>query len=183
MSWPGVTWRPRRRDARRSSPTALRPARRRPSKRRRRWWPHARGTGDPCGAEAVLVGRDRRAGGPVPRARDARAYSLGQRPALIAEAVKAWIAGVGVRTAYSEKASPWENGCVESFNGELSDEPLNHGVFNTLRVAQLHIEEWRRHYNRVRPHSSLGCRPPVPETVPMVRSPISSEAGAAAVAH
>ncbi|WP_137128483.1 integrase core domain-containing protein, partial [Roseomonas sp. HF4] len=48
---------------------------------------------------------------------------------------------------------------------------------------QVLIEEWRRHYNRVRPHSSLGYRPPAPETVPMARSQISSEAGAAAMAH
>ena len=36
--------------------------------------------------------------------------------------MKAWIEGVGARTAYIEKASPWENGYVESFNGKLRDE-------------------------------------------------------------
>ncbi|WP_160119848.1 IS3 family transposase [Rhodovarius lipocyclicus] len=106
-----------------------------------------------------------------------------QGPEFIAEAVKAWIAGVGARTAYIEKASPWENGYVESFNGKLRDELLNGEVFNTLKEAQVLIEEWRRHYNRVRPHSSLGYRPPAPETVPMARSQISSGAGAAAMAH
>ncbi len=106
-----------------------------------------------------------------------------QGPEFIAEAVKAWIAGVGARAAYIEKASPWENGYVESFNGKLRDELLNGEVFNTLREAQVLIEEWRRHYNRVRPHSSLGYRPPAPETVPMARSQISSGAGAAAMAH
>ncbi|MBP0464181.1 IS3 family transposase [Roseomonas sp. PWR1] len=106
-----------------------------------------------------------------------------QGPEFIAEAVKAWIAGVGARTAYIEKASPWENGYVESFNGKLRDELLNGEVFNTLREAQVLIEEWRRHYNQVRPHSSLGYRPPAPETLPMARSQISSGAGAAGMAH
>ena len=106
-----------------------------------------------------------------------------QGPEFIADAVKTWIAGVGSQTAYIEKASPWENGYVESFNGKLRDELLNGEVFNTLREAQVLIEEWRRHYNRVRPHSSLGYRTPAPETVPMARSRISSGAGAALIAH
>ena len=106
-----------------------------------------------------------------------------QGPEFIAEAVKAWIAGVGARTAYIEKASPWENGYVESFNGKLRDELLNGEVFNTLREAQVLIEEWRRHYNRVRPHSSLGYRPPAPETVPMAKLQIGSGTGPAAMAH
>ena len=78
----------------------------------------------------------------------------------MAEAVKCWIAGVGARTAYIQKASPWENGYVESFDGKLRgklrDELLNGEAFNTLREAQMLIEEWRHHYSRVRPHSSLG---------------------------
>jgi putative transposase len=106
-----------------------------------------------------------------------------QGPEFIAEAVKAWIAGVGAKTAYIEKASPWENGYVESFNGKLRDELLNGEVFNTLREAQVLIEGWRRHYNRVRPHSSLGYRPPAPETLPLARSHIRSGAGTVAMAH
>ena len=106
-----------------------------------------------------------------------------QGPEFVAEAVKAWITGVGTKTAYIEKASPWENGYVESFSGKLRDELLNGEVFNTLKEAQVLIEEWRRHYNRVRPHSSLGYRSPAPETVPMARSQISSGGGPAAMAH
>lgn len=30
-----------------------------------------------------------------------------------------------------------------------------------LQQAEVLIEDWRRHYNRVRPHSSLGYRPPL----------------------
>ncbi len=106
-----------------------------------------------------------------------------QGPEFIAEAVKAWIEGVGAATAYIEKASPWENGYVESFNGKLRDELLNGEVFHTLREAQVLIEGWRRHYNRVRPHSALGYRPPAPETVLIARSQISSRAGAVAMAY
>ena len=52
----------------------------------------------------------------------------------------------------------------ESFNGSMRDELLNGEIFYTLAEAQILIEAWRRHYNTVRPHSSLGYRPPVPET-------------------
>ena len=106
-----------------------------------------------------------------------------QGPEFAAEAVKGWIAGVGAKTAYIEKASPWENGYVESFNGKLRDELLNGEAFNTLREAQVLIEAWRRHYNQVRPHSSMGYRPPAPETVPLAMSQISSGIGVAAMAH
>ncbi len=50
---------------------------------------------------------------------------------------------------------------MESFNGKL----LNAEVFNTLLEAQVLIEQWRVHYNTIRPHSSLGYRPPAPEVV------------------
>lgn len=88
-----------------------------------------------------------------------------QGPEFGAEAVKGWIEGVRAKTAFIEKASPWENGYVESFNGKLRDELLNGEVFNSLREAQVLIERWRRHYNEERPHSALGYRPPAPETL------------------
>jgi putative transposase len=86
-----------------------------------------------------------------------------QGPEFIAEAVRSWIAGVGAKTAFIEKGSPWENGYVESFNGKLRDELLNGEIFYTLKEAQVLIEAWRRHYNTLRPHSSLDYRPPAPE--------------------
>ncbi len=70
-----------------------------------------------------------------------------QGPEFVAEAVKGWIAGVGAATAFIEKASPWENGYVESFNGKLRDELLRAEVFNPRREAQVLIEQWRQHYN------------------------------------
>ena len=61
--------------------------------------------------------------------------------------------------------SPWENGFNESFNGKLRDELLNGEIFYTLKEAKVLIEEWRKNYNTIRPHSSLDYRPPAPETV------------------
>jgi transposase InsO family protein len=69
-----------------------------------------------------------------------------------------------VKTLYITPASPWENGYNESFNGSLQDELLGCEIFYTLAEARVLIEAWRRHYNTVRPHSSLGYRPPAPET-------------------
>jgi len=82
-----------------------------------------------------------------------------------ATAVREWLERVGVTTLFIEPGSPWENGYVESFNGKLRDELLNGEIFYTLREAQVIIECWRREYNTFRPHSSLGYRPPAPETV------------------
>jgi len=59
--------------------------------------------------------------------------------------------------------SPWKNGYIESFNGKLRDELLNREIFTTLTEAKVLIADWRREYNQVRPHSSLGYRPPAPE--------------------
>jgi putative transposase len=84
-------------------------------------------------------------------------------PEFIAKAVQQWITAVGAKTAYIAPGSPWENGYVESFNARLRDELLDGEIFYTLREAQIIIESWRRHYNTVRPHGSLGYRPPAPE--------------------
>lgn len=79
-----------------------------------------------------------------------------------------------MRTLYIEKASPWENGYSESFNGKLRDELLNGEIFYSLAEARVLIEAWRRHYNTRRPHSSLGYRPPAPETIAMPSHPSGS---------
>ncbi len=83
----------------------------------------------------------------------------------IGKAVRHWLGRVGVKTLFIEPGSPWENGYCESFNSKLRDELLNGEMFTTLREAQVLIESWRRHYNAVRPHSSLGYRPPAPEAI------------------
>ena len=63
------------------------------------------------------------------------------------------------------KGSYGENGYNESFNGKLRDELLNGEIFYTLKEAKIMIERWRVHYNTIRPHTSLGYRPPAPETI------------------
>ena len=80
-----------------------------------------------------------------------------------ARAVRDWLKALDVGTAYIEPGSPWENGYIESFNGKLRDELLNGEIFDTLTEAKVLIERWRCNYNRIRPHSSLGYRPPAPE--------------------
>ena len=85
-------------------------------------------------------------------------------PEMTAKAVRSWLAGVGAKTLYIEPGSPWENGYCESFNGKLRDELLNGEIFCSLKEAKVLIEQWRHHYNTVRPHSSLGYRPPAPQT-------------------
>ena len=86
-------------------------------------------------------------------------------PEFTAQVVRDWLGKVGTTTLFIEPGSPWENGYVESFNGKLRDELLNREIFYTLEEAKVLIEMWREHYNTVRPHSSLGYRPPAPEAI------------------
>ena len=79
-----------------------------------------------------------------------------------AKSIKAWLPKLGVGTLYIEPGSPWENGYNESFNGRLRDECLNGETFYTLKEAQVILEQWRHHYNHIRPHTSLGYKPPAP---------------------
>jgi len=82
---------------------------------------------------------------------------------MVARSLRAWLERLGTKTLYIEPGSPWENGYCESFNGKLRDELLNGELCYTLREAQVLLEQWRNHYNRSRPHSALGYRPPAPE--------------------
>lgn len=70
-----------------------------------------------------------------------------------------------MKTLFIAPGSPWENGYNESFNGKLRDELLNMEILYTLKEAKVLIERWRHHYNTVSPHSSLGYKPPAPETI------------------
>ena len=84
-------------------------------------------------------------------------------PEFVAKAVQEWIAAVGAKATYITPGSPWENGYIESFNARLRDELLDGEIFYTLREAKIIVESWRRHYNTIRPHESLGYKPPAPE--------------------
>jgi putative transposase len=89
---------------------------------------------------------------------------------MTAKVVRNWLTQVGAKTLFIEPGSPWENGYCESFNGKLRDELLNGEIFYSLKEAQAVIEQWRKHYNTIRPHSSLGYRPPAPQTfAPLAR--------------
>ena len=81
-------------------------------------------------------------------------------PEFTAKAIRKWLNRIGVKALFIEPGSPWENGYIESFNGKLRDEVLNREVFTTLTEAKVLIEQWRQEYNHIRPHSSLGYRPP-----------------------
>ena len=84
-------------------------------------------------------------------------------PEFVARDLRKWLAGTGAKTAYIEPGSPWENGYCESFNSKLRDEFLNGEIFYSMKEIRVLAERWRVHFNTVRPHSSLGYRPPAPE--------------------
>lgn len=97
-------------------------------------------------------------------------------PEFVAHAVREWLGRLGVTTLYIEPGSPWENGYIESFNARLRDELLNGEIFYSLEEVRCVTGWWRDHYNRLRPHSSLGYRPPAPETIKMPAWPLGSAA-------
>ena len=92
-------------------------------------------------------------------------------PEFVAKAVRQWLSRLGVQTLFIEPGSPWENGYVESFNGKLRNELLDGEIFTTVKEAKVLTAWWKRQYNHVRPHSSLGYRPPAPV---VIRPPISA---------
>jgi putative transposase len=78
----------------------------------------------------------------------------------VSRAILRWITESGIDTALIDPGKPWQNGTDESFNGKFRDECLNLEWFRTRTEATVVIEQWRRHYNEVRPHSSLGYLTP-----------------------
>ena len=86
-------------------------------------------------------------------------------PEFSAKLVRWWLGRVGVEMLFIEPGSPWENGYKESFNGKLRDELLNGEIFCSLAEAAVLVEQWRREYNTVRPHSACGGFPPAPEAI------------------
>lgn len=86
-------------------------------------------------------------------------------PEFIATKLVEWFRLLEIGPLFIEPGSPWENGYCESFNGKMRYEFLNGEIFYSLKEAQILIERWRVHYNTVRPHSSLGGKPPAPKTL------------------
>jgi transposase InsO family protein len=81
-------------------------------------------------------------------------------PEFIAKEIQHWLDRASVGTLYIQKASPWENGYVESFNGKLRDELLNGELFLSLTEARYVLDEWRLEYNHRRPHSGINWLTP-----------------------
>jgi putative transposase len=82
-------------------------------------------------------------------------------PEFVATAVLRWLTDEGIETAHIAPGKPWENGIDESFNGRFRDECLSMEYFRNRAEAAAVIEVWRRHYNEVRPHSTLGYLTPL----------------------
>ena len=82
-------------------------------------------------------------------------------PEFVSRALLKWIVGQGIETALIDPGKPWQNGSTESFNGKFRDECLSLEWFRSRAEAKVVIETWRRHFNAVRPHSSLGYLTPV----------------------
>jgi len=81
-------------------------------------------------------------------------------PEFVARELQRWLHQAEVRTLYIQKASPWENGYVESLNGKLRDELLNRELFLGLDEARYVLDEWRNDYNHRRLHSGIGWQTP-----------------------
>jgi putative transposase len=81
-------------------------------------------------------------------------------PEFTSRAFLGWAQAKGIRHLLIEPGKPMQNGYIESFNGKLRDECLNEQWFETLHQARVTVAAWRRDYNEVRPHSSLGRIPP-----------------------
>jgi len=84
-------------------------------------------------------------------------------PEFVAHDLRTWLGKTGAKTMYIEPGSPWENGYCESFNSKMRDEFLNGEIFYSIQELRVLAERWRVHYNTIRPHSSLGYKPPAPE--------------------
>lgn len=84
-----------------------------------------------------------------------------QGPEFVSRAILRWLTDAQIGVAIIDAGKPWQNGTDESFNGKFRDECLNLEWFRTRREAAIVIEQWRRHYNTVRPHSSLGYLTPL----------------------
>ncbi|RJP20013.1 MAG: IS3 family transposase [Candidatus Abyssobacteria bacterium SURF_5] len=82
-------------------------------------------------------------------------------PEFVSKAVQEWLYLIGCQAIYIEPGSPWENSYIESFIGKFRDECLNMELFRNLREASIVVESWRKEYNELRPHSSLGYQTPV----------------------
>lgn len=83
-----------------------------------------------------------------------------QGPEFISKDLDLWAYQHDVVLDFSRPGKPTDNAFAESFNGRVRAECLNANWFLSLADARLKCEAWRRDYNEVRPHSSLGNQTP-----------------------
>ena len=95
-------------------------------------------------------------------------------PEFTAKMLREWLSKLSIGALFIEPGSPWENGYVESFNGRMRDELLDREIFYTMKEAKYLIEKWRWEYNHVRPHSSLGYKPPAPVSWIAIQDPFQA---------
>ena len=95
-------------------------------------------------------------------------------PEFVAKAIQRWLDRAQVGTLYIRKASPWENGYVESFNGRLRDELLNRELFLSLPEARVVLDEWRNHYNHDRIHGGLNWQAPAAFAARLAGPPVGA---------
>lgn len=72
-----------------------------------------------------------------------------------------WAYQKGVTLDFSRPGKPTDNAFIESFNGKFRAECLNVHWFMSLDDARSKMEDWRKDYNEVRPHSAIGNKPPI----------------------
>jgi transposase InsO family protein len=81
-------------------------------------------------------------------------------PEFICAAPVDWLPGLGTEPIPVAAASPWEDGYIESFHSRLRDEFPEREEFESVADARAKGSWFRREYNAVRPHSSLGYATP-----------------------
>lgn len=96
-------------------------------------------------------------------------------PEFVALSVQQWLEKAGVETAYITPGSPWENCYVESFHSVLRPELLNRELFFTMKEVTVRLEDWRHKYNHLRPHGSLGNKPPLRREKPLAKPSPNNE--------
>ena len=97
-------------------------------------------------------------------------------PEFVSHAILKWLTQVKIETALIDPGKPWQNGTTESFNGKFRDECLSLEWFRSRAEAKVLIETWRRHFNEVRPHSSLGYMTPNEFVASIANQPASVHA-------
>ena len=86
-------------------------------------------------------------------------------PEFTAKLVRRWLGRVGVETLFIKPGSPWRTATTRASTASSGTSCWNGEIFYSLAEAAVLVEQWRREYNTVRPHSACGGFPPAPEAI------------------